>query len=125
MTRKEVIALRLLHHQILSTSLTKPEELIAYYGALQAQDWSMAKWAIGLRLPHLKENDVDDKLNDGSILRTHILRPTWHLVAPSDIRWMQALTSHRVHQANKIHYKNLDLNPKVFSKTEKIIAKSL
>jgi hypothetical protein len=92
---------------------------------MQAQDWSMAKWAIGLRLHHLKENDVDDKLNDGSILRTHILRPTWHLVAPSDIRWMQTLTSHRVHQANKTHYNNLDLNPKVFSKTEKIIAKAL
>ena len=125
MTPKQVIALRLFNHQILETSFTLPEEIISYYGAMQAQDWSMAKWALGLRLPHLKEKDVDDKLNDGSILRTHILRPTWHLVSPKDIRWMQQLTAHRVHQANKTPYKNTGLDPKVFLKTEKIIQKAL
>lgn len=125
MTRKEVIALRLYNHQVLETSFTKPEEIVSYYGAMQAQDWSMAKWALGLRLPHLKEKDVEDKLNDGSILRTHILRPTWHLVSPKDIRWMQELTAHRVHQANKTPYKNTGLEPKVFLETEKIIQKAL
>jgi hypothetical protein len=125
MTPKEVVALRLLNHQILFTSLTQPEELVSYYGAMQAQDWSMAKWALGLRLPHLKEKDVEAKLNDGSILRTHILRPTWHLVSPADIRWMQELTAHRVHLANKTPYKNIGLDPKVFPKTEKNYRQSI
>ena len=125
MTPKEVIALRLLKHQILETSFTKPEEIVSYYGAMQAQDWSMAKWALGLRLPHLKEINIEDKFNDGKILRTHLLRPTWHFVTPENIRWILMLTSPRVHQSNKLHYKKFGLDAKLFSKAEKIIEKTL
>lgn len=125
MTRKEVIALRLLNHQILSTSFEKPEELISYYGAMQAQDWSMAKWALGLRILPLTEKDVDQKFNEGKILRTHMLRPTWHFVSRHDIRWIQQLTAHRVHQANKLYYQKTNLDAKQFVKTEKIMIKAL
>lgn len=125
MNSKDIIAHRLVRHQIAETSFTQPEEIIAYYGAMQAQDWSMAKWALGLRLPHLREKDVDDQFNSGKILRTHMLRPTWHIVSPKDIRWMQKLTSPRVHQFNKTYYQKFDLGPKEFSKTEGILQKVL
>jgi hypothetical protein len=125
MKPQDIIAHRLFRHQIAETSFTQPEEIISYYGAMQAQDWSMAKWALGLRLPHLKEKDIEEKFNSGKILRTHTLRPTWHFVAPKDLCWMQKLTSPRVHQANKMYYTKHGITPKLISKTEPIIAKAL
>ena len=125
MNSRDIIAHRLLRHQIAETSFTQPEEIVSYYGAMQAQDWSMAKWALGLRLPHLKEKEVEAKFNSGKILRTHILRPTWHFVAPKDLCWIQKLTAPRVHQANKMYYTKHDITPKLISKTEPIIAKAL
>lgn len=85
----------------------------------------MAKWAFGLRLPHLKEKDMEDKFNEGKILRTHLLRPTWHFVSPENLQWIQKLTSPRVHQANKMYYTKFNLDAKLFAKAEKIIEKAL
>ena len=125
MNSKDIITHRLISHQIAGTSFTQPEEILSYYGAMQAQDWSMAKWAFGLRLPHVKDKDVEDKFNAGKILRTHMLRPTWHFVSPKDIRWMLKLTSPRVHQAIKMYKAKFGLAPKIFLKTESILIKAL
>jgi len=125
MKPQDIIAYRLVRHQIAETSFTQPEEIINYYGAMQSQDWAMAKWALGLRLPHLKDKDLEEKYNAGKILRTHFLRPTWHFISPKDLRWMQALTSTRVRQANASQIRKLDVNPKLILKTEKIIANAL
>jgi hypothetical protein len=125
MKSTDIINYRLFNHQIAETSFTQPEDIISYYGAMQSQDWAMAKWALGLRLPHLNEKDVEEKFNAGKILRTHIMRPTWHFVSPKDIRWIQQLTSHRVHQAIKLHFGKFDITPKLLSKTESIITKAL
>src|SRR5918993_5167023 len=71
-------------------------DVVRSLGAVQAQDYAGAKWAIGLRTDGLTDPDVDRAFGDGLILRTHLLRPTWHFVAPEDIRWMLALTAPRV-----------------------------
>src|SRR5689334_7123095 len=86
-----------LHNQRLSqTNLTSPAEVVNWLGAVQSQDFAGGKWAIGLRTNGLTEADVDRAFTDGSILRTHLMRPTWHFVTPADIRWMLALTAPRV-----------------------------
>jgi len=77
----------------------------------------MAKWAVGLRLPGATINAVDDAFNRGDILRTHLLRPTWHLVASDDIRWMLHLTAPRIKTSLRSRHKELEL-------TEAIVAKS-
>ncbi|MGB4849515.1 MAG: crosslink repair DNA glycosylase YcaQ family protein, partial [Saprospiraceae bacterium] len=69
MTVKEIINLRLINQQIADTKYTKPEEIVSYLGAMQSQDWAMAKWAIGLRLPGVKDADVEKAFNEGKILR--------------------------------------------------------
>ncbi|HEX6180013.1 MAG TPA: crosslink repair DNA glycosylase YcaQ family protein, partial [Chitinophagaceae bacterium] len=71
---------------------------------MQAQEYAMSKWAIGLRIPSLKDADVERAFNEGAILRTHVLRPTWHFVTPEDIRWMLALTAPRVHAFSAYYY---------------------
>ena len=120
------IAQQRLHNQgIINTTFTKPSEVVAHLGAMQAQDYPMSKWAVGLRLPHATDENIEQAINEGSIVRTHILRPTWHLVAAQDIRWMLALTAPQVHQLVAYMYRQLELNEALLSRTDAIIAKAL
>ena len=71
-----------------------PAKLVAWLGAVQSQEFALARWSVAQRIAK-KTADVDAAIADGSILRVHILRPTWHFVARDDLRWMQELTSPR------------------------------
>ncbi len=77
-----------------------PADVVGGLIAVQAQDWAGCRWALGLRAPDLLDADVERAFADGEILRTHLLRPTWHLVTPADIGWLLALTGPRVQQVN-------------------------
>ena len=125
MNNQDIIGHRLIRHQIAETAFTLPEQLVSYYGAMQAQDYAMAKWAIGLRLKDITEKDIDEKFNSGKILRTHILRPTWHFIAPENIRWMLSISAPRVHQANGLYYRKYNIDGKLIKRTVKIFEKVL
>lgn len=116
---------RLNNQRIIGTNFTKPQEVVAHLGAMQAQDYPMSKWAIGLRLPNATDESIEAAINDGSVVRTHILRPTWHLVAAQDIRWMLALTAPHIQQLMAYLYRQLELNSAILNRTESIIAKAL
>ena len=116
-TSAELIAERLHHQQLIRSSKKDPVAVVAGLCAMQAQDFSGAKWAIGLRAPACHESNVEDAFNAGRILRTHVLRPTWHFVAAADIKWMLALSGPRVHAANAYYYKQAGLDAKVFSRS--------
>ncbi len=124
METSEIIAHRLLNQQIAETKLKKPEDLVSHMVAMQAQDFVMAKWAIGLRLPGQTDASVEKAFNDGKILRTHILRPTWHFVSPADIRWLMALSGPRVQHFNKSYYKSFGVAD-LIRKSMKVIVKQL
>ena len=83
---------RLNSQQLTATKFYSPESLVGHFGAMQAQDYAMAKWAIGIRTGKT-ENAIENSINEGKIIRTHILRPTWHFVAAEDIHWMLELTA--------------------------------
>lgn len=85
----------------------------------------MAKWAIGLRLKGPNDAVINKAFNDGTILRTHLMRPTWHFVLPEDIRWLLALTAPRVHAINAFTYRLTELDNKIFKKSNDIIIKKL
>jgi hypothetical protein len=125
MTGEEIIRCRLFNQQIADPKFKKTEHVVSWLGAMQAQEYAMAKWAIGLRSVGLHDSDVEKKFNAGIILRTHILRPTWHFVCPEDIRWLINLSGPRVHAANAYMYRTLELDSKVFSKASKILEKQL
>ncbi len=96
MNTTDILHIRL-HNQLLAGShLKEPQEVIAYMGAMQAQAYEMAKWGIGLRLPGATNKSVEEAVNEGKIIRTHILRPTWHFVAAEDIHWMLELSAPRI-----------------------------
>lgn len=125
MTPKEIIAHRLSNQQIVETKFSKPEEMVSWFGAMQSQDWYMALWAVGLRLPDTHAQDVVNAFNEGRILRTHILRPTWHFVSPADIKWIQKLTAPRVHILNSLYYRKFDLDAKTLRKAYDFMVKTL
>ena len=77
--------IRLLSHQLAKPRFRSPKELVAWMGAVQAQEYTMAKWAVGTRLKSSSLRVVDDALAKGEILRTHILRPTWHFIVAEDV----------------------------------------
>jgi hypothetical protein len=78
-----------LHNQSLSqTALTEPSQVVESLGAVQAQDYAGAKWALAQRLVDAPSDaEMEAAFNEGKILRTHVMRPTWHFVTPTDIRW--------------------------------------
>lgn len=94
-------------------------------GAIQAQDFSMAKWAVGVRLSEPVESLIEASINRGEILRTHVLRPTWHLVSADDIHWMLRLSSPKIKSSLRSRHKELGLTESVLKKTIDIIEKNL
>ena len=125
MNDSEIVKRRLMNQQIADTKFTNVQEIVAWMVAMQAQEYAMAKWAIGLRLPGLKDADVEKAFNDGAILRTHLMRPTWHFVTPSDIRWMLALTAPRVNAANAYYYRKFELDIEIFNRSKDTMIKAL
>jgi winged helix DNA-binding protein len=125
MTAAKIISLRLSNQQLIESSFTKPEDVVSHLVAMQAQEFAMAKWAIHLRSPGTTEAAIQTAFNSGLILRTHLMRPTWHFVVPADIRWLVALTAPRVHGANAFMYRQLKIDNKLLLRSNKIITKSL
>jgi hypothetical protein len=87
-----------------------PQDVVRWLGAVQSQDYGPAKWSIGQRTVGVGDAALDQAFADGTILRTHVLRPTWHFVLPEDIRWMLELTAPRVHAMNAFYYRQAGLN---------------
>ncbi len=100
-------------------------EVVSHFGAVQAQDYAGAKWAVAQRTHGLTDADLDRALADGSILRTHVLRPTWHFVIPADIRWMLALTAPRVKAMMAYQNRRLALDAATFKRSAKALSKAL
>ena len=125
MTSSEIIRLRLFNQQLAGTKFTKPQELVSWMGAIQSQDYGMAKWAIGLRLSRSDDTVVEKAFNQRKILRTHVLRPTWHFVTPQDIRWMLDLTAPRILSSLAHARRFLSLDKKTLKKCNDALAKAL
>jgi Winged helix DNA-binding domain len=125
MTNAEIIRYRLFNQQIAESKFKKPKQIVEWMVAMQAQEYAMAKWAIGLRLPGSTDQVIEKSFTEGEILRTHLMRPTWHFVTPGDIRWLLKLTAPRVEAFNAFTYRQQELDNKIFSRSNDIIAKTL
>ena len=125
MNLTDIARLRLFSQQLGVTTMNMAVDMVEWFAAVQGQEYAQAKWGLGLRLPHLKDIDIEQELIQGKILRTHLLRPTWHFVAAKDIHWLLALTAPRVHVANAFMYRQLELDKKFFTRCNKAIIKIL
>ena len=116
---------RLAQQRLARDQVSTPEEIVAWLGAVQAQDYQGAKWALYLRMHDATDEAIERAVADGTILRTHVMRPTWHFVTPADIRWMQALTAPRVNAWSARMYRLHELDDALFARSNEVLAKAL
>lgn len=120
-----IVRRRLGAQRLAADPLDAPGQVVDWLGAMQAQEFAEAKWSIAQRLQGATDADVEAAFADGAILRTHLLRPTWHFVTPGDIRWLLRLTRPRVHAANRYSYKKFELDGALLLRSIEVLAEAL
>lgn len=94
-------------------------------GAIQAQDFTMAKWAIANRLGNCTEQEVEVAFNRGDFIRTHIMRPTWHFVSSDDLKWLLLLSGERIKAICNSYVKELSISNSENSKSFRLLERIL
>lgn len=122
MTLQEIAYLRYQNQHLAAASGKTALQLLRQFAAVQAQEYAQSKWTLGLRISGTNDVTIEKAISSGKILRTHLLRPTWHFVAAQDIRWLLQLTAPRVHAANAFMYRQEKLDTKLLQHCAKIIA---
>jgi hypothetical protein len=120
-----IARLRLENQHLVSPAFENPVDAVRALGAVQSQDYAGAKWALAQRTRGLADRDVEHAVASGAILRTHVLRPTWHFVLPEDARWMLALTAPRVAQAMAYYMRTWELDAQAFRRSNKALERAL
>jgi hypothetical protein len=120
------LAQRRLAHQFLAApTLPDAVAVVRALGAVQAQDYGSALWAVAQRTRHLVATDVETAVARGRILRTHVLRPTWHFILPEDARWMLELTGPRVRQAMAPYHRKWGIDARERRKSHAALERAL
>jgi|SRR6266508_3243600 len=125
MTSFAIVQQRLHNQHLLGAPFARPEEVVQWFGAVQAQEYPGATWGIAQRMDGLTQATIDRAFVEGAILRTHAMRPTWHFVTPADIRWLLKLTSPRVHAVNASYYRKLELHEAVLAHSATVLTNAL
>ena len=125
MNLTDIPNLRLINQQVASTKFKTAKEIVGWMGAMQAQDFNMAKWAVGVRLPGSTDQLIASAFDKGEILRTHLMRPTWHFVSSDDIYWMLELTAPQIRVSLKARDKVLEIDQRIYSKSNAVIENAL
>lgn len=99
--------------------------MVRWFGAMQAQEFAIARWSIGQRTRAESAKAVDRAFRDGIIVRTHVVRPTWHFALATDLRWLLAASAPRVHALNAYPYRLCAIDGRVASKTQRVLARAL
>jgi hypothetical protein len=105
--------------------LESAEAVVGWLGAVQSQEYGLARWSLGQRTSGLAEAAVDALVADGRIVRTHILRPTWHFVLPADLRWMMGLTGPRILARTGRRYTQLGLDERLLRRAMDVVGAAL
>lgn len=119
------IAFERLHNlHLFGNPTATPQDAVRSLVAVQAQDYAGAKWGLGVR-SGATDADLEFAYGEGRILRTHLLRPTWHFVVPDDIRLLLSLSAPRVLAASAGQFRKLELDAKTFDRSIKIFRRAL
>jgi winged helix DNA-binding protein len=124
---KIVIPEHRLHNQRITRAVHRqPADVVAWLGAVQAQEYPAARWGLALRMPPgTTDAEIERAVNEGRILRTHVMRPTWHFVTPADIHWMLELTAPRVHRAMSYYRRQHGLETAILTRATAAFERAL
>ena len=121
----DLVSRRMLNQRLIGEPFARLEDAVRWLTAVQSQDYAGAKWGLAQRIKDTADREIDEQFNNGKILRTHVMRPTWHFVMPADIRWMLKLTAPRVNAVSAHNYRKMDLDEALFKRSNAAIAKAL
>jgi Winged helix DNA-binding domain len=121
----DIAARRLQVQRLTGEPFESPLDAIRSLTAVQSQDYTGAKWALGQRSRKTTDAELDRLFDKGAILRTHVLRPTWHFVLPKDIGWLLALTGPRVRAGLAARNRELEIDEMVAARAEALFTAAL
>jgi hypothetical protein len=121
----EIAVHRLRAQRLLGHPFSTPVEAVRWLGAVQSQDYSAAKWGLAQRTAGATDAALDRLFDEGALLRTHVMRPTWHFVLPEDIRWLQELTSPRLLAGLAGRYRQLGLDSRTRARAAELFGAAL
>ncbi|MFE4195368.1 winged helix DNA-binding domain-containing protein [Paenarthrobacter sp. NPDC056912] len=120
-----VVKVRLRRQQLRTPLAATPGDVVRNLLAVQSQEFPYARWTLAQRTPRATAADVEQAVADGTILRTHILRPTWHFVHRDDLGWLMGLSADRLHQGNKGMYRQTGIDPAAAARSGEILAETV
>jgi len=121
----DIAARRLRAHRLTGEPFPAAVDAVRWLGAVQSQDFPGAKWALAQRTAGATEAELDRLFDEGAVLRTHVMRPTWHFVLPEDIRWLLELTGPRVRVGLAGRYRQLEIDEGVIARAGAAFAAAL
>jgi hypothetical protein len=125
MTNLDIARQRLHNQRLARPTLETAAEVVAWLGAVQAQDYLGALWAVGLRMRNATESAVEQAIANKTIVRTWPMRGTIHFVPPADARWMLALLAPRVIARSARLHQQFDLDERTFARSKELLAGAL
>jgi hypothetical protein len=125
MTSLDLARQRLSSQHLTTPTFERPGALVQWMGAVQAQDYLGALWAVGLRVAHATEGAIEQALADRTIIRTWPMRGTLHFVAAADVRWMLELLTPRIVAGSAWRLKQLDLDDAVIARSKELFINAL
>lgn len=125
MENSAILDQRLFNEKLVDSQFKNVLEVVEWLGAVQSQDYTGAKWALGLRIPGSTDAQIEADFNAGKILRTHVMRPTWHFVSPKNIRWMLKLTAPRIRIVMGYYWRKVGLDQEILKKSYSLFEKTL
>src|SRR5579859_852944 len=121
----EITSRRLRAQRLTGEPCGSAVDVVRWLGAVQSQDYGGAKWALAQRSRGVTDVEVDRLFDQGAILRTHVLRPTWHFVLPEDIRWLLELTGPAVRRGVAGRHRQLEIDADVIARSQRAMATAL
>jgi winged helix DNA-binding protein len=125
METQTIVTERLHNQNVWGDPLATPEAVVSRMAAIQAQEFAYAMWSVAQRANGASLTAIDQAFATGAILRTHVIRPTWHFVAATDVRWILQVSAPRVHALNAYYYRQLGVDAPLCVRTNKLFAKVL
>jgi hypothetical protein len=121
----EIARRRLFAHHLTGELFASPVQAVHWLGAVQSQDYNGAKWAVAQRCRGADDAELDRFFDQGWILRTHVLRPTWHFLLPEDVGWMLELTGSRVLSGLRGRFRQLGIDSRTVERAKSAFAAAL
>lgn len=124
-SRDWVVGRRLATQRLSSSPVPRAADSVRLLTCVQSQDAPLAAHSLAMRSRNISYAGVLAEQSAGGWVRTHILRPTWHHVAPEDLRWIQALTGAKVESSMPARHRQLGLTPEIIDRGVKLLRELL